>query len=115
LLLQDADFLILDEPTNHLDMEIIEFLEDYLKKSRSTLFMVTHDRYFLDRVCNTVYELDRGDLYVYKRKLSGISEKREERVANMVAVPIRPGIFSGGNWNGSAAHRVHVPERPGTV
>ena len=62
LLLQDADFLILDEPTNHLDMEIIEFLEDYLKKSRSTLFMVTHDRYFLDRVCNTIYELDRGDL-----------------------------------------------------
>ena len=85
LLLQDADFLILDEPTNHLDMEIIEFLEDYLKKSRSTLFMVTHDRYFLDRVCNTVYELDRGDLYVYKGNYQAFLEKREERVANMVA------------------------------
>jgi len=85
LLLQDADFLILDEPTNHLDMEIIEFLEDYLKKSRATLFMVTHDRYFLDRVCNTVYELDRGDLYVYKGNYQAFLEKREERVANMVA------------------------------
>ncbi len=85
LLLQDADFLILDEPTNHLDMEIIEFLEDYLKKSRSTLFMVTHDRYFLDRVCNTIYELDRGDLYVYKGNYQAFLEKREERIANMVA------------------------------
>lgn len=85
LLLQDADFLILDEPTNHLDMEIIEFLEDYLKKSRSTLFMVTHDRYFLDRVCNTIYELDRGDLYVYKGNYQAFLEKREERVANMMA------------------------------
>ncbi|HNY24350.1 MAG TPA: ABC-F family ATP-binding cassette domain-containing protein, partial [Bacteroidales bacterium] len=85
LLLQDADFLILDEPTNHLDMEIIEFLEDYLKKSRSTLFMVTHDRYFLDRVCNTIYELDRGDLYVYKGNYQAFLEKREERLANMLA------------------------------
>lgn len=85
LLLQDADFLILDEPTNHLDMEIIEFLEEYLKKSRSTLFMVTHDRYFLDRVCNTIYELDRGDLYVYKGNYQAFLEKREERLANMLA------------------------------
>ncbi len=85
LLLQDADFLILDEPTNHLDMEIIEFLEDFLKKSRSTLFMVTHDRYFLDRVCNTVYELDKGELYVYKGNYQIFLEKREERIANMLA------------------------------
>src|SRR5574344_441793 len=82
LLLRNADFLILDEPTNHLDMEIIEFLEDYLKKSRCTLFMVTHDRYFLDRVCNTILELDGGALYTYKGNYSFFLEKREERIAN---------------------------------
>lgn len=83
LLLKEADFLILDEPTNHLDIEIIEFLEEYLKKSKCTLFMVTHDRYFLDRVCNTIYELDGGALYLYKGNYSNFLEKREERIANM--------------------------------
>jgi len=85
LLLRNADFLILDEPTNHLDMDIIEFLEDYLKKSRCTLFMVTHDRYFLDRVCNTILELDGGELYTYKGNYSYFLEKREERIANTAA------------------------------
>lgn len=85
LLLRNADFLILDEPTNHLDMDIIEFLEDYLKKSRCTLFMVTHDRYFLDRVCNTILELDGGMLYTYKGNYSYFLEKREERLANSAA------------------------------
>ncbi len=83
ILLKGADFLILDEPTNHLDIEIIEFLEDYLKKSKCTLFMVTHDRYFLDRVCNTIYELDGGELYTYRGSYSDFLEKREERIANM--------------------------------
>jgi ABC transport system ATP-binding/permease protein len=82
LLLRNADFLILDEPTNHLDMEIIEFLEDYLKKSRCTLFMVTHDRYFLDRVCNTILELDGGFLYTYRGNYSYFLEKRDERIEN---------------------------------
>lgn len=85
LLLQEADFLVMDEPTNHLDMEIIEYLEDTLKKSRRTLFVVTHDRYFLDRVCNTVFELDHGKLYTYKGNYASFLEKREERLANFAA------------------------------
>ena len=82
LLALQADFLILDEPTNHLDIEAIEFLEGYLKRSRCTLLMVTHDRYFLDRVCNTVMELDHGDVYVYKGDYQNYLEKREERIAH---------------------------------
>lgn len=85
MLLQDADFLVMDEPTNHLDIEIIEYLEAYLQKSRCTLLMVTHDRYFLDRVCNTIFELDRGQLYTYKGNYSQFLEKREERYTNMQA------------------------------
>ena len=85
MLLQDADFLVMDEPTNHLDIEIIEYLESYLQKSRCTLLMVTHDRYFLDRVCNTIFEIDRGELYSYKGNYSQFLEKREERYNNMQA------------------------------
>ena len=81
LLALQADFLILDEPTNHLDIEAIEFLESYLKRSRCTLLMVTHDRYFLDRVCNTVMELDHGAIYTYKGNYQNYLEKREERIA----------------------------------
>ena len=82
LLALQADFLILDEPTNHLDIEAIEFLEGYLKRSRCTLLMVTHDRYFLDRVCNTVMELDHGSIYTYKGDYQNYLEKREERIAH---------------------------------
>ena len=82
LLALQADFLILDEPTNHLDIEAIEFLEGYLKRSRCTLLMVTHDRYFLDRVCNTVMELDHGAIYTYKGDYQNYLEKREERIAH---------------------------------
>lgn len=89
LLLKNADFLILDEPTNHLDIDVIEFLEDYLKKSRCTLFMVTHDRYFLDRVCNTIYEIDGGELYTYRGNYQNFLEKREERIANTNAAADR--------------------------
>ena len=81
LLALQADFLILDEPTNHLDIEAIEFLEGYLKRSRCTLLMVTHDRYFLDRVCNTVMELDHGAVYIYKGNYQNYLEKRDERIA----------------------------------
>ena len=66
MLASEADFYIMDEPTNHLDIDAIEFLEQHLKHGRSTLFMVTHDRYFLDRVCNTVMEMDRGKVFIYR-------------------------------------------------
>ncbi len=82
LLARDADFLIMDEPTNHLDLDAIEYLESYLKRSRCTLFMVTHDRYFLDRVCNTVMELDHGAIYIYKGDYENYLEKRDERIKN---------------------------------
>ncbi len=82
VLASEADFLILDEPTNHLDIDAIEYLENYLKRSRCTLFMVTHDRYFLDRVCNIVMELDHGQVYVYKGDYANYLEKRAERIAN---------------------------------
>ena len=85
LLVQEADFLILDEPTNHLDIEVIEYLEDYLATSSKTILMVTHDRYFLDRVCNNIFELDNGRLFNYKGNYSDFLEKREERIANMAA------------------------------
>lgn len=82
LLAKDADFLIMDEPTNHLDIEAIEYLESFLARSRCTLLMVTHDRYFLDRVCNIVMELDRGSVYTYRGNYQNFLEKREERIAN---------------------------------
>ena len=82
VLATEAEFLIMDEPTNHLDIDAIEYLENYLKRSRCTLFMVTHDRYFLDRVCNTVMELDHGQIYIYKGDYENYLEKREERIAN---------------------------------
>lgn len=82
MLATEAEFLIMDEPTNHLDIDAIEYLEGYLSRSRCTLFMVTHDRYFLDRVCNTVMEMDHGAVYVYKGNYQNFLEKREERIAN---------------------------------
>ena len=82
MLASQADFLIMDEPTNHLDIEAIEFLESYLKRSRCTLLMVTHDRYFLDRVCNIVMELDHGAIYSYKGDYQNYLEKREERISS---------------------------------
>ena len=85
MMLQDAEFLIMDEPTNHLDIDIIEYLEGYLQRSRCTLLMVTHDRYFLDRVCNTIMEIDRGNLYTYRGNYTQYLEKREERYAIMQA------------------------------
>lgn len=80
VLIESPDVLILDEPTNHLDLEMAQWLEDYLLKSGKTLFMVTHDRYFLDRVCTDIYELDHGILYTYKGGYSDYVEKRAERI-----------------------------------
>ena len=85
MMLQNAEFLIMDEPTNHLDIDIIEYLEGYLQRSRCTLLMVTHDRYFLDRVCNIIMEIDRGKLYTYRGNYTEYLEKREERCLNMQA------------------------------
>ena len=82
MLASEAEFFIMDEPTNHLDIDAIEFLEGYLSRSRCTLLMVTHDRYFLDRVCNIVMEMDRGAVYTYKGNYQNYLEKREERISN---------------------------------
>ncbi|MEO5788031.1 ABC-F family ATP-binding cassette domain-containing protein [Gelidibacter sp.] len=81
-LINEPDLLILDEPTNHLDLEMIEWLEQYFAKAQMTLFMVTHDRYFLERVCNEIIELDQGKLYTYKGNYSYYLEQKEARVTN---------------------------------
>ena len=80
-LINKPDLLILDEPTNHLDLEMIEWLEAFFAKENITLFMVTHDRFFLERVCNEIIELDHGELYSYKGNYSYYLEKKEERIA----------------------------------
>ena len=82
MLASEAEFFIMDEPTNHLDIDAIEFLEGHLGRSRCTLLMVTHDRYFLDRVCNIVMEMDHGAIYTYKGNYQNYLEKREERISN---------------------------------
>ena len=79
VLVSNADFLILDEPTNHLDLDMIEWLEEFLSKSSSTILMVTHDRYFLEVVCDTIFELDDQTLYKYKGNFSYYLEKKAER------------------------------------
>lgn len=85
ILATEADFYIMDEPTNHLDIDAIEYLEGFLSRSRCTLLMVTHDRYFLDHVCNTILELDHGALYTYRGDYQAYLEKRTERIENMNA------------------------------
>ncbi|MFW9598778.1 MAG: ABC-F family ATP-binding cassette domain-containing protein [Paludibacter sp.] len=85
VLISEPDLIILDEPTNHLDLEMVEWLEDFLKKSNMSLLMVTHDRYFLDRVCTDIYELDHNGLYHYNGNYSYYLEKRQERIENFNA------------------------------
>ena len=80
VLCQEPDLLILDEPTNHLDLKMIEWLENYLSRSRITLLMVTHDRYFLDRVCSVILELEDQKLYTYRGNYAYYLEKRQERI-----------------------------------
>ena len=82
LLIDEADILLLDEPTNHLDVEMIEWLEKYLSQQKITLLMVTHDRYFLENVCNHILELENGQLYHHKGNYSFFLQKREERETN---------------------------------
>ena len=85
VLITEPDFLILDEPTNHLDLEMIEWLEGFLSRGNRTLLMVTHDRFFLDRVCNLILELDNRTLYTYRGSYSYYLEKRQERIDNTQA------------------------------
>ena len=80
LLVNEPDLLLLDEPTNHLDLEMIEWLEKYLQRTKSTLFMITHDRYFLDRVCNEIIEIDNNRLFSYQGNFSYYLKKRQERL-----------------------------------
>lgn len=82
VLITEPDFLILDEPTNHLDLEMIEWLEGYLRRGNRTLLMVTHDRYFLDEVCNLILEIDNESVYTYRGNYSYYLEKRQERIDN---------------------------------
>ena len=82
ILIDEPDFIILDEPTNHLDLEMIEWLERFLAKEETTIFMVTHDRYFLERVCDIILELDNKQLFRYKGNFSYYLQKRDERYAN---------------------------------
>lgn len=82
VLLTEPDMLILDEPTNHLDLHMIEWLEGFLSRGNKTLLMVTHDRFFLDRVCNTILELDDNTIYTYRGNYSYYLEKRQERIDN---------------------------------
>ncbi|WP_037316596.1 ribosomal protection-like ABC-F family protein [Salegentibacter sp. Hel_I_6] len=81
MLLQKPNFIIMDEPTNHLDLDMIEWLEEYFKKENFTIFMVTHDRYFLERVCNEIVELDHGNLYTYKGNYGYYLDKKDARMA----------------------------------
>ncbi|MDE6009798.1 MAG: ATP-binding cassette domain-containing protein, partial [Muribaculaceae bacterium] len=85
VLLTEPDLLILDEPTNHLDIEMVEWLENYLSKQKITLLMVTHDRYFLDKVCNKIIEIDRGEIFMYQGNYDYYLEKRQERYDAMNA------------------------------
>lgn len=89
VLITEPDLLILDEPTNHLDLEMIEWLEGYLARGNKTLLMVTHDRYFLDKVCNLILELDNRTIYTYRGNYAYYLEKRQERIDNTRAEIIR--------------------------
>ena len=85
VLITEPDFLMLDEPTNHLDLEMIEWLEGYLNRGNKTIFMVTHDRFFLDKVCNVILELDNRSIYTYRGNYAYYLEKRQERMDNLRA------------------------------
>lgn len=89
VLIEQPDLMILDEPTNHLDMEMVEWLEDYLARFTGSLLMVTHDRYFLDRVCNEIIEIDNNKIYRYKGNYNYFLQRREERLQNIAAETAR--------------------------
>src|SRR6185437_14726869 len=82
VLIEEPDLVLMDEPTNHLDLEMVEWLEDYLTRSSLALLLITHDRYFLDRITNEILELDNGQLYRYKGNYAFYVEKKAEREEN---------------------------------
>jgi ATP-binding cassette subfamily F protein uup len=84
-LIETSDILILDEPTNHLDLEMIEWLEQFLKNRTGTLFMVTHDRYFMENICSSIIEIEDNTVYQYKGNYQYYLEKREDRIREMQA------------------------------
>ena len=108
----EPDILILDEPTNHLDLGMVEWLESYLRRGGITLLMVTHDRYFLDRVCNVILEMDDERLYTYRGNYAYYLEKRQERIDNRRAEIARANTLY---WNGCAPLRRRVPTRHATA
>ena len=85
-LITEPELLILDEPTNHLDLDMTEWLEDYLRRTNLSLLMVTHDRYFLDRVCSEIIEIDNRQVYQYKGNYSYYLEKRQERILSLIHI-----------------------------
>jgi len=89
-LIEEVDLLILDEPTNHLDIEMIEWLEEYLKREKLTLLLVTHDRYFLDSICDTIFELENGKMYQFNGNYGYYLEKKAERDYNEAAELEKP-------------------------
>ena len=109
VLITEPELFILDEPTNHLDLEMVEWLESYLSRGNKTLLMVTHDRFFLDRVCNSILELDDRSIYAYRGNYSYYLEKRQERIENKRAEVARANNLYRivPNWNGcGACHRL---------
>lgn len=106
-LIQPADLLILDEPTNHLDNETIEWLEGYLAQYPGAVMLVTHDRYFLNRVTNRIYELENGSLYTYQGNYEVFLEKRAEREAQAEQKKQSARICLDVNWLGSDEEQKH--------
>lgn len=112
MLIDEPDFIMLDEPTNHLDVEAINWLESYLQRSRSTLFMVTHDRYFLDRVCNEIIELDGKQIYTYPGNYSYFLEKGLSalKCSSLKSAKLR--IFCVKKKTGCVVCQRHVARKP---
>ena len=112
VLIESADLLILDEPTNHLDFQTVKWLEEYLSKYSGAILLVTHDRYFLDRVTNRIFELDGGNLYSYKGNYAAFLEAKAIRKKTKQHRSKKAKTFTGANWNGlGAAHRPDQPSR----
>ena len=112
VLLNKPDLLIMDEPTNHLDLEMIEWLEAHFTKENITLFMVTHDRYFLDRVCNEILELDNNQLYTYKGNYSYYLSEKDARMEREAVEQHNPNCCTKKNWIGCEGNPRHVPPNP---
>ncbi|MEZ5068857.1 MAG: ATP-binding cassette domain-containing protein [Bacteroidia bacterium] len=102
VLLDEADFVIMDEPTNHLDLDMIEWLESFLTTANMTMLLVTHDRYFLDEICDEILELDNGTLYRHKGNYSYYLEKKPKGWIMNRHLRLVQKIFIGQNWSGCA-------------